>query len=142
MGTLLTILVLASALVALVAAVVALRAGLKLRRARATLRYHLLSEVARLANRATELEKNLAALDDRAQSLPVRVSELQQNLVTLRALASVLGTSLRQAQRILSSTGLNSSLAGPLAKAFRTFRKERGDGPAGLEQKSVAPRPY
>jgi chromosome segregation ATPase len=115
----------------------ALRAGLKLRRTRAALRSHLSSEVARLARRATELEENLAALDARSQTLPVRISELQRNLATLRVLTHALGTSLRQVQKLLSSTGLKSSLAGPL----QAFRNERSAGPDGLERKGEAPRP-
>ncbi|MDP8951368.1 MAG: hypothetical protein M3N18_03845 [Actinomycetota bacterium] len=131
MGTFLTILVLASALVALVAGISALRAGLKLRRTRAALRSHLQSEVARLTRRTTELEKNLAALDVRAQALPLRIFELQQNLATLRILANALGTSLRQAQKLLSSTGLKSILLRPLTEAFQAFRNGRSGDPAG-----------
>src|SRR5215207_5470138 len=141
MGTLLIILVLASALVALVAAIFALQAGLKLRRTRAALRSRLSSEVARLVRRTTELEENLATLDTRAQALPVRISELQQNLATFRVLANALGTSLRQAQRLLSSTGLKSSLARPLAEIFQTARNGRNGNPAGLGRKDDAPRP-
>ena len=140
MGTFLIVLVLASALVALVAAIFALRAGLKLRRTRAALRSHLRSEVARLAHRTTELEENLAALDVRAQALPVRILELQQNVATLRILASALGTSLRQAQRLLSSTGLRSSLAHPLAGAFRAFGNGRSGRTAGPERKGEPSR--
>lgn len=127
MGTILTILVSGSALVALISAVSALRAGLKLRRTRIELRAHLSTEVSRLAGRATELEENLAALDARAQALPVRIAELQQNLATLRILTNALGTSLRQAQKILSSTGLKSSLARPLAEAFGSYTERRSD---------------
>ncbi len=140
MGTFLIILVLASALVALVAAISALRAGLKLRRTRAALRSHLQSEVARLARRTTELEKNLAALDVRAQALPVRIFELQQNLATLRILANALGTSLRQAQKLLSSTGLGSSLVRPLTEAFQAFRNGRSGGSANSERQGATPR--
>jgi hypothetical protein len=140
MGTLLIMVVFASALIALVAAIFALRAGLKLRRTRAALRSHLYSEVDQLAHRATELEKNLAALDTRAQALPVRISELQQNLTTLRILADALGTSLRQAQKILSSSGLKSSLAGLLSETSRAFRNGTSSGPAGRERKGEAPR--
>lgn len=119
MGTLPVILVLASAFVALVTAVFALRAYLRLRRVYTALRAHVYPEVDLLARRATEIEKNLAALDARAAVLPVRISELQQSLATLRVLANALGASLRQTQKVLSSTGLKSSLV-PLARAFRT----------------------
>ncbi len=135
MGTFLIILVLASALVALVAAISALRAGLNLRRTRAALRSHLQSEVARLARRTTELEKNLAALDGRAQALPVRILELQQNLATLRILANALGTSLRQAQKLLSSP------VRPFAGAFQALRNARSGSSAGLERQGDGPRP-
>ncbi|MCA1730436.1 MAG: hypothetical protein LC751_13820 [Actinobacteria bacterium] len=111
MGTVLVIVVLASALFALVAGASALRAGLKLRRTRAALQSHLFSEVAQLAGRATELEESITALDARAQALPIRISELQQNLANLGVLTSALGTSLRQTQKVLSFGGNQSSLA-------------------------------
>ena len=125
MATLLSIAVLAGALLALLAAISALRAGLRFRRARITLQAHLTAEVVRLAGRAAELEKNLAALDIRAGALPVRISELQQNLATLRILTSALATSLRQAQKVLSSTGLKSTLARPLAEVSKGLRNRR-----------------
>jgi hypothetical protein len=140
METLLVILVLASGFVALVAAVSALWAGLRLRRARIVLRIYLSAEVARLAGRATELEKNLTALDARAQALPVRIAELQQNLITLRILTNALVTSLRQAQRFLSSTSLKSSLAKPLAEAFGTHT-QRSNGSESHAQRGEAPQP-
>ncbi len=140
MGTFLTILVLASALVALVAAISALRSGLKLRRTRAALGSHLRSELARLARRTTELEKNLAALDLRAQALPVRIFELQQNLATLRILANALGTSLTQAQKLLSFAGLRSSLPRPLVEASQAIRNRNSGDPAGPERHGDAPR--
>ena|SRR5215212_2943107 len=127
MGTILIILVFGSALVALVAGIFALRAGLKLRRTRAALRSHLSSEIAQLSRRTTELEKNLAALDARAQALPIKISELQQSLTTLQVLANALGTSLRQAQRILSFTILKSSLVRPLAKASGARVEKSGE---------------
>lgn len=111
MVTLLTILVLVSAFFALVMGISALRAGLRLRRTRAALRSHLYSEIDQLAHRATELEESLAALEARAQALPVRISDLQQNLAALGVLTNALGTSLRQAQRVLSFAGPRSHLA-------------------------------
>jgi chromosome segregation ATPase len=109
MAAFLTILVLVSALVALVTGVSALGAGLRLRRTGTALRTHLYSEIDRLARRSTELEESLAALDARAQTIPVRVSELQQNLAALRVLTSALGSSLRRSRRVLSSDGTRSS---------------------------------
>ena len=132
MVTLLTIPVLVSALVALVTGISALRAGLRLRRTRAALRSHLYSEIDRLTHRATELEESLAALDARAQALPALVSELQQNLAVLRVLTNALGTSLLQAQRILSFLGPRSYLARVLetgaGRSDARVSHEREDG--------------
>lgn len=129
MGTVLIILVLASAFLAFVGGVFALRAGLRLRRTQLALRSHLYSEVVRLAARAAELEKGLTALDARARALPVRISEFQQNLAALRVLANALGVSLGRAQRVLSPTGIKSSLSGTLVA-----RAGRGGGDADRER--------
>jgi hypothetical protein len=118
MGTVLIILVFASALISLFAGISALRAGFRLHRTRIGVQFRLFSEVEQLAGRATELEANVTALDARAQALPVRISELQQNLATLRILTGALGTSLRQAEKLLSTSGIKSSLARPLAGAL------------------------
>ena len=135
MVTLLTIPVLVSALVALVTGISALRAGLRLRRTRAALRSHLYSEIDRLAHRATELEESLAALDARAQALPVRVSELQRNLAALRVLTNALGTSLRQAQKILSFLGPRSYLARVLETgAGRSDSRVSHEGEDGIPE--------
>ena len=136
MVTLLTIPVLVSALVALVTGISALRAGLRLRRTRAALRSHLYSEIDRLAHRATELEESLAALDARAQALPVRVSELQRNLAALRVLTNALGTSLRQAHKILSFLGPRSYLARVLETGAG-----RSDGRISHEREDGTPEP-
>ena len=136
MVTLLTIPVLVSALVALVTGISALRAGLRLRRTRAALRSHLYSEIDRLAHRATELEKSLAALDASAQALPALVSELQQNLAVLRVLTNALGTSLLQAQRILSFLGPRSYLARVLETGAG-----RSDGRVRHEREYGTPEP-
>ena len=109
METFLTILALTSAVLAFMAGVAALRSGLRLRRTYLALRSHFYSEIVRLAGRTIELEKSLSALDARARALPVHISELQQNLATLRVLTNALGISLGQAQRALSSTGIESS---------------------------------
>ena len=89
MGTILIILVCASALLALAMAIFALIAGLKLRRTRAALRSNLYSEIAQLSYRTVELEKGLDALDARVAALPVRLFELQQNLATLQVLTTL-----------------------------------------------------
>lgn len=125
MATFLTIIIVAGALLAFVAAISALRAGLRLRRARAALEAEIGAEVIRLAGRASELEVSLAALNARAEMLPVRISSLQQNLATLGILTGALGASLRQAQKVLTSAGMKSALAKPVAQLSRSFRNTR-----------------
>src|ERR671911_933445 len=127
MVTLLTIPVLVSALVALVTGISALRAGLRLRRTRAALRSHLYSEIDRLTHRSTELEESLAALDARAQAIPVRVSELQQNLAALRVLTSALGSSLRRSRRVLSSD--DTRLSRDEGNGGRIYREREDEFP-------------
>ncbi len=118
MGTVLFILILAGALLALVTGVVALRAWLSFRRARLALQRQLSEDVARLAARTGELEESVAALDARSQQLPVRISRIQDNLATLRILTRSLAVSLRQAQRVLSYSGLKTFSAARLAELF------------------------
>ena len=125
MATLLTIAIFAGALLALVTGVSALRAGLRLRRARAVLEAEIGAEVVRLAGRATELEASISALSVRAEALPLRVSELQHSLATLGILTGALGTSLRQAQKVLTSAGMKSALSRPIAGLSRSFRNSR-----------------
>jgi hypothetical protein len=139
METFLTILALASALLAFVAGVAALRAGLRLRRTYLALRSHFYLEVVRLAGRTTELEENLNALDACARALPVHISELQQNLATLRVLTNTLGVSLGQAQRALSSTGIKSSLAKPFSRTFAVRTGRAGD--SGVDERDEIARP-
>lgn len=102
MGIILLTLILLGASLSLITCVYAIRSWLSLRRARAELRDQLTGEVARLAHRAGEVEKNLSALNARASRLPVRISELQHSLATLRILTNALSTSLQQVQRALS----------------------------------------
>ncbi len=129
MVTFLIILVLVSAFVALVMGVSALRAGLRLRHTRSTLRTNLYSEIDQLTRRSAELEENLAALDARAQDLPVRISELQQNLATLRVLTNALGASLRQSRSVLS-------FAGP-----EPFHNGESDSPIRHNREKGSPEP-
>jgi hypothetical protein len=135
MVTSLIILVLVSAFVALATGISALRAGLRLRRTRAALSTHLYSEIDQLSHRATELEESLAALDARAQALPIRISDLQQNLAALGVLTNALGTSLRQAQKVLS-------FAGPRSHLTRAFGNGAGrsDGEIRNEREDETPR--
>ena len=134
MVTLLITLVLVSAFFALVMGISALRAGLRLRRIRAALRSHLYSEIDQLAHRATELEESLAALEARAQALPVRISDLQQNLAALGVLTNALGNSLRQTQRVLSFAGPRSHLV----RAFGTVAG-KSDGEISNEREDETP---
>jgi septal ring factor EnvC (AmiA/AmiB activator) len=119
MGSVLVILILVGAALALMAAVVAIRAYLRFRRARAALQNHLTEEVVRLSRRTGELEKSLSALDARAQQLPVQISELQQSLATLQVLTGALAASLRQAQKVLSYSALKTLSAARGADLLR-----------------------
>ena len=119
MGTILVILILVGAALALVAAVAAIRAYLRFRRARAVLQNHLTEEVVRLSRRTDELEKSLSTLDARAQQLPVQIYELQQSLATLQVLTGALATSLRQAQKVLSYSALKTLSAARGADLLR-----------------------
>ena len=124
MGTMMLILILVGAALALVAGVRAIRAYLSYRRARATLQKQLAAEVDRLARRTGELEKNLSSLDSRAQQLPLQISELQQSLSTLRVLTGALAASLRQVQRVLSYSSLKDLGSERIANTLRS-RKPR-----------------
>ena len=134
MGTVLLILILVGAALAIVAGVRALGAYLSYRRARAALQKHLAQEVDRLALRTGELEKNLSALDSRAQQLPLQISELQQNLSTLRVLTGALAASLRQVQRVLSYSSLkdlgSERIAKRIASALRSGRPREQKRPS------------
>jgi hypothetical protein len=108
LGTVLIILIVVGAVLAVVAAALALGAYFRYRRARIALQYHLVEEVARLSQRTAELEESLSSLDARAQELPIKISELQQSLTTLRVLTEALGASLGQAQKVLSFSALKT----------------------------------
>jgi chromosome segregation ATPase len=127
MGTVLMILVLLGAALALVAAARALRAYLRLRRARAALQNHLNEEVVRLSRRTGELEKSLSALEVRAQQLPVQIFELQQSLATLQILTGALATSLRQTQKVLSYSALKALSAARVAALLRIRPASKND---------------
>ena len=125
MATLLTISIVVGAALAVITAVSALGAWLSLSRARAALEAEIGAEVVRLANRAAELEGSISTLSARAEMLPVRIASLQQNLATLGILTGALGTSLRQAQKVLTSAGMKSALARPVAQVSRNLRNSR-----------------
>jgi cell division protein FtsB len=113
------ILILLGALLSLITAFRALGAYLKLRRARAAFQIEVTDEVARLATRTDELEKNLSALDARTSELPVQISDLQGSLNTLQVLTGALSTSLRQVQRVLSFNALKTLSADRIDRMAR-----------------------
>jgi hypothetical protein len=119
MGTVWLILILVGAALAVLTAVRAIRAYLRYRRARAALQDHLTEEVDRLARRTGEMEKNLSALDARAQQLPLQISELQQSLSTLRVLTGALAASLNQVQKVLSFSALKALSSAHITDALR-----------------------
>ena len=128
MGTVLVILILLGAALALVAAVGAIRAYLRFRRARAAFQTHLTEEVARLSRRTGELERNLSALEARAQLLPVQIAELQRSLATLQILTGALAATLRQAQKVLSYSALKTLSAARVAELLRFSPAARKEG--------------
>jgi septal ring factor EnvC (AmiA/AmiB activator) len=125
MGTVLVILILVGAVLALVAALGTLRAYLRLRRTRAAFQNHLTEEVTRLSRRTGELEESISALEARAQQLPVQISELQQSLATLQILTEALATSLRQTQKVLSYSALKTLSAARAADLLRVRPAEK-----------------
>jgi hypothetical protein len=126
--TVLFILILASAALALVTAVGALGAYLRLRRARAAFQNDLTEGVARLSQRTGELERSLSTLEARAQQLPVQIAELQHSLATLQTLTGALAATLRQAQKVLSYSALKTLSAARAADLLR-YRPAAKDGP-------------
>ena len=131
MGSVLVILVLVGAALALVAAVGALRAYLQLRRARVAFQNDLTEEVTRLSRRTGELEESISALEARAQQLPVQISELQQSLATLQILTEALATSLRQTQKVLSYSALKTLSAARVADLRRVRTAPKDDPRSG-----------
>jgi hypothetical protein len=125
LATLLTIIIVVGAALALITALSALGAWLSLSRARVALEAEIGAKIVRLANRAAELEGSISALTARAEMLPVRIASLQQNLAILGILTGALGTSLRQAQRVLTSAGIKSVIARPIAQVSRNLRNSR-----------------
>ena len=123
------ILILLGALLSLFTAIRALRAYLRYRRARATFQSEVTDEVARLAARTDELERNLSALDARAAELPIRISELQRNLDNLQVLTRALGTTLRQVQRVLSFNALKTLSADRIGRMARNASAPKKGSP-------------
>ncbi len=114
------------AVLALVAAVVALGAYLRFRRARIELQDGLAAEVENLARRTGELERGLAALQERSARLPVSIAGLQQNLSTLQVLTGALAGSLGQAQRVLSYSAIKTLSATYLGRFLRVPTRTGG----------------
>ena len=119
MFVLVMILILLGALFSLITAFRALGAYLRFRRTRAAFQSEVTDEVARLAARTDELERNLSALDARAAALPIQISELQQSLNSLQILTRALGLSLRQVQKILSFNALKTLSADRIGRMVR-----------------------
>ena len=131
MTIVLLMLILIGALVSLFAAIRALGAYLRFRRARAAFQNDVTDEVARLAERTTELESNISALDARAAELPIQISELQQSLTTLRVLTEALAASLRQVQKVLSYSALKTLSAARIGKMIQSASAPRNRQPSG-----------
>jgi hypothetical protein len=131
MTALFTVLITLGALISLIAAVRALRAYLGYRRARAAFQGAVTYEVARLAERTSELESGLSALDARAAELPIQIYELQQSLTSLRVLTGAFGASLRQVQRVLSYSALKTLSAARLGRLLRLPQIPKSDGRPG-----------
>jgi chromosome segregation ATPase len=127
----LLILIAIGALISLLAAIRALGAYLRFRRARAAFQSEVTDEVERLAERTTELETNISALDARAAELPIQISELQQSLTTLRVLTGALSTSLRQVQKVLSYSALKTLSAARIGRMLQTASVPRDRQPSG-----------
>jgi Sec-independent protein translocase protein TatA len=120
MFVVIVILILLGVLLSLITAFRALGAYLRFRRARATFQSEVTDEVARLAARTDELERNLSALDARASELPIQIAELQSSINTLQVLTGALGTSLRQVQRVLSFNALKTLSADRIGRIVRS----------------------
>jgi chromosome segregation ATPase len=129
MGVAVTILILLGALLSLITSFRALGAYLRFRRTRATFQSEVTDEVARLAARTDELERNISALDARASELPIQITELQQRLNSLQILTSALGTSLRQVQKILSFDALKVLSADRIGRMIRNASAPKNSGP-------------
>jgi chromosome segregation ATPase len=119
MYVVIAILITLGAMISLFTAVRALGAYLRFRRARATFQSEVTDEVARLAARTDELERNISALDARASELPIQISELQRNLDNLQILTRALGTALRQVQKVLSFNALKVLSADRVGRMVR-----------------------
>ena len=128
MSIIVLILILVGAVISMVTAIRALGAYLGFRRARAAFQGAVTDEVARLAERTSELESGLSALDARAAELPIQISELQQSLATLQVLTGALGASLRQVQKVLSFNALKMLSADRIGRMLQNASAPKNSG--------------
>jgi chromosome segregation ATPase len=129
MYVVIAILITLGAVISLFTAVRALGAYLRFRRTRATFQSEVTDEVARLAARTDELERNISALDARASELPIQISELQRNLDNLQILTRALGTALRQVQKVLSFNALKVLSADRVGRMVRNASAPKNSSP-------------
>jgi predicted RNase H-like nuclease (RuvC/YqgF family) len=119
MFTALFMLIFLGASLASIAGILALRAWLRFRRVRVRFQTEISDEVIRLSARTDELEKGVNSLSERASTLPMRISELQRNIAVLQTLTASLAASLRQAQRVLTFSGMKTISSSALGDALR-----------------------
>jgi phage shock protein A len=117
--TALLILIPLGATLALVGGVFAFRAWLRFRRARIEFQRNVAGEVVRLSARTNELERGVNNLNERASVLPVKIAELQQSISILQTLTASLAATLRQAQRVLTFSGMKAVSSSALGDALR-----------------------
>jgi hypothetical protein len=114
------------AALALVGSVVALRAYLSFRRARIEFQKNVAGEVVRLSARTSELERGVNDLSERASVLPVKIAELQNSVAVLQTLTTSLAATLRQAQRVLTFSGMKAVSSSALGDALRPIFERFG----------------
>lgn len=119
MFTALFIVISIGALLALAAGISAFRAYLRFRRARNVFQADVTAEVVRLSARTDELERGMNNLNERASTLPIRISELQRNIAVLQTLTASLAATLRQAQKVLTFSGMKAVSSSALGDALR-----------------------
>ncbi|MBA2692886.1 MAG: hypothetical protein H0U65_10395 [Rubrobacter sp.] len=119
MFTALLILIPLGATLALVGGVFTFRAWLRFRRARIEFQRNVAGEVVRLSARTNELERGVNNLNERASVLPVKIAELQQSISILQTLTASLAATLRQAQRVLTFSGMKAVSSSALGDALR-----------------------
>lgn len=119
MFTALFIAIFLGAMFALFGGIAAFRAWLSFRRARIEFQRNVSGEVVRLSARTNELERGVNNLNERASTLPFKISELQRNISVLQTLTASLAATLRQAQRVLTFSGMKTISSSALGDALR-----------------------